>query len=382
MSAGENETIQLANVEAELNKHWRAVDGTNKTRACLFNLIIYTSHLERANHFKEMVRAIIDKSPCRIFFIKNLEEERNLLKTSTSLVGSTGADTGVVCDEILIEVSGTYLKQVPLLVLPYLLPDLPVYLLWGDDPTTDGGILTELLRYSSRVIFDSDSCKYLNTFCHQVHQLLLARDIEVVDVNWGRIKNWRDVFCQIFNTADKIKRLSATRKLIIRYNAGEMGSLNGMPQARAIYLQAWLAVNLGWSLVSSSLLEDKTSVTYVKEGLEVLVELCPIFERSLPLGLIQNIDIQTNDLHHYLLTRSSDFRSVNVELSSSQQCEIPFQLILSSMEREAALMREIFFELPGDHYEKMLAVVEKMDTKSCSPILGRKKSTPTTRAGI
>lgn len=60
-------TIHPADIESELEKIWDSLQGTNKMRACLFNLIIYAKKSQRIGYLNEMAQKLSRNFPAVSF---------------------------------------------------------------------------------------------------------------------------------------------------------------------------------------------------------------------------------------------------------------------------------------------------------------------------
>jgi glucose-6-phosphate dehydrogenase assembly protein OpcA len=161
--------IRLADIEKELNGLWETQKDKKLIKASLFNLIIYADVKEKSDFLDDMVKTILEKYPCRIIFISgNTDALKNSLRTSVANIIVGKGENAVACDRIHIDVSPQQLHRVPFIIFPLLIPDLPIYLLWGKDPTGEMDILPHLRPYASRLIFDSDSTYNLQDFSRKM----------------------------------------------------------------------------------------------------------------------------------------------------------------------------------------------------------------------
>ena len=125
------------------------------------------------------------------------------------------------CDVINFEVAGSYRERIPYVVLPHLLAQRPVYLLWGDDPLKKDPISIKLENRATRTIFDSESSENLVDFADMIlsHQSKTSGDI--ADLNWARFSPWRNLFANAFNHEDKLHCIQDAKDIHILYNTRE-----------------------------------------------------------------------------------------------------------------------------------------------------------------
>ncbi len=353
--------IKITDIDKELHKLWDSLEASHKVRACLFTLVLYTDDGTRVEHFKDLVKEIIEFLPCRIIFISGDHDlNNNFLRTSVSALTSGHGDQMIACDQITIEAGGEYLRRVPFVVTPHLVADLPVYMVWGQDPTKDHEILPYLEKYATRIIFDSECSNCIHSFARTVLDHVRVMKCEVADLNWARAKGWRDVLTQIFNTPGRIYQLANARRLSITFNNKKSDDCRH-PDVQALYLQGWLAARLNWKFQSFEKIENNLRITYQNSSGKVTVVLHPEFPDDLPPGSIIKVAMERNGDHFISAAREGKTRSVTVNVATPQHCEIPYTLLLSPLQRGQQLMKEIFYEPASEHYVSMLKSIAEVN---------------------
>jgi glucose-6-phosphate dehydrogenase assembly protein OpcA len=338
-------------IAAELNAKKRS------TTACLFNLVIYGSETRRIKYLQDLVNSILDKFPCRLIFIQGDRESTS----SYFRVKASNVPSGQIqCDQLVIETSQDQLFRVPFLITPNIVPDLPVYLLWGQNPFEERDIFPHLQKYAKRVIFDSECADNLKLFCKEMQTNLDTLKMDVMDINWALVSNWRDVLVEVFDTPEKIQHLYDCKSLIIKYNECKTETALH-PEARALYLQGWLASALGWTYQTTEHFYDDTVISYMGTVHPAIVGLSPQHVPSLPLGAILSMELTTADQQTYYICRKENVQQVEVHISSRDTCELPFTLSLPNIHRGLSFMREIFFNALGNHYRDTLKNIAKID---------------------
>lgn len=370
MTAQQTTDIQIPNIEKELDHLNEVAKGGRPTKACLFNLVIYGSETRRVRYLQELVDSILDKFPCRIIFIQSDQESSSsYFRVNVSKVSSTHAKASgskIQCDQIVIEASRDQLFRVPFLITPNIVPDLPLYLLWGQNPFEERDIFPHLQKYAKRVIFDSECADNLKAFCKEMQTNLDTLKMDVMDVNWALVSNWRDVMTEIFDTPERIQDLKNAKSIIIQYNRCKTEHALH-PEARALYLQGWLASALKWNYQNTDLFHDNTVISYMGAEHPVVVALAPQYIESLTLGSILSIEISTADHRLYYISRKESLQQVSVHISSQSTCELPFTLSLPNIHRGSTFMREIFFNSLGCHYRETLKNIAQVDIIQTPP---------------
>jgi glucose-6-phosphate dehydrogenase assembly protein OpcA len=350
---------KLPEIETELKNLWKSHSNANKIKACLFNLIVYTHDPKRASYFKQIVQMIMDTFPCRVIFIQgNREIKDPYLRVHVYTGSGSSYHQGMLCDKIIIEAAGPRLAEVPFLILPHLIPDLPIYLLWGQDPTKDGTILPYLQKFATRLIFDSECTENLHRFSQMMLNRLESSKNEIVDLNWTRIGGWREVITQTFDTQERIEQLAACRTIKIAYNSlTELSFFH--PETQALYLQAWLAAQLEWEYERMER-KDKILMYYRFQGHPIQIILQPQKREDLEPEEIVAMEISGKENYLCTLERRTDTQ-VTVHCSTQYQCQLPFTLVLSNIRSGRAFMQEVIYQRPSDQYNRMLRLISRIE---------------------
>lgn len=353
---GISEDIQIPNIEADLLKQREELEEKNLTKACLFNLIVYSHEQRRANYLKEIVHLITERFPCRIFFIQGKKEpSKNYLhvEVSQELVGKGEAVIG--CDQITIEASIKNLVRVPFIILPHIVPDLPIYLLWGQDPASENEIFPHLKEFTSRFIFDSEATPDLREFIGNMLSLIDSLKIDFMDLNWAHLSGWRNIISQVFDSLPKMDELRSCKKINIIYCKKSECESYLHQEIQAVYLQGWLASRLDWKYISKTLDNDAIRLTYENsDGKEIVISLRPKDYNEIPPSAIMEIEIESNLGNLYALLRQGIQPKVLVHISSLEKCELPLILVLPTLRRGMSFMKELLYQPTSDHYYEML----------------------------
>lgn len=360
--------IQIPNIEKELDRLWGIQEKDSQTKACLFTLIIYAHETRRVNYLQELVDSILDKFPCRIIFIQGEKESSTSyfrVKVSNVVSGQVQSKAGssIRCDQLVIETSHDQLFRVPFLLTPHIVSDLPVYLLWGQNPFEERDIFPYVQRYASRVIFDSECADNLQLFCKEMLTNLDALKMEIMDINWALVSNWRDLIAELFSAPDKLEDLKACKSMIISYNGCKTVTTQH-PEIRALYLQGWLASALKWKYQNIERFETHAVISYFGLVHPVVIALSQQQIPNLPPGAINSIEMKTSNDRNYFISRKDKLPQVIVYRSSKNTCELPFNLSLPNTHKGLSFMREIFFGGLGDHYRETLKTLSKLDFAS------------------
>jgi glucose-6-phosphate dehydrogenase assembly protein OpcA len=355
--------VSPSDIQRELNRIWESLETTNVARACLFNLIFYTEeNVTRTPYIQRIAQKVVEKFPSRVIFVTvDKKSEENFLKTEVSILSSSKGEFDVACDYISIQAGGTSQNQVPFVVLPHILPDLPVYLVWGEDPGKGDPLRDQLEQLASRLIFDSESTDDLPRFASSLLELKERSLFAVADLNWARIESWREMLSLAFYSKDNLEKIQRSQTIHMTYNAQE-SPFFCHTDIQAIYLQAWLACQLGWKFQKLS--REKEGLRFLYEGLHGSIEVLfsSTEQAQLPPGLILSVDIATREEEHFCFKRNLNMlHQITLQSSTREQCTLPSHYIFTKAESGHSLVKEICHRGTSEHFCKVLTLVKQMD---------------------
>jgi len=350
--------IQLTDINEELTRLWDSEQGQKKVRASLFSLILYVQKCEKTSFYQGIIKSVVSKFPCRVIMIINdMNPADEYLKTIVSSETIGEGELKVFCEIIQIEVAGKLIERVPYIILPHILPDLPVYLLWTQDPTTESAVLPHLEPLANRIIFDSESTENLQNYCSSVISLMHRFHCTIGDLNWSALSGWRKIFAQVFN--DQESYLSLTQSTIIRIQYNKNQTLfQKHTEVEAAYFQAWLASRLNWKFQTIEINEGNIRLTYRRPMNEVVILLVPQEIDAQPPGIILAVEIESaKNKGYYNFKQHLQTRQVFIQYSEKNFCQLPYSSYLGGSAEGQEIIEEIFYPSGGQHYQDMLEIL-------------------------
>jgi glucose-6-phosphate dehydrogenase assembly protein OpcA len=353
--------VSPAQIETELLRIWDSVDKTRQMRASLFNLIVFSRLSARTDYIRNIVQKIIDTFPCRVLFVSHdPDPSKHYLKTAVSVIASEGPRANV-CDDIDIGVAGSEWERVPYVIIPHLLPDLPVYLLWGEDPSQLHPLFQPLAALSTRIIFDSESADHLMKFAQTLLSLKERKGRDIADLNWARLEGWRDLLTSTFDSKERINDLKDIEEITITYNARETEFFCHL-KIQAMYLLALVSSRLGWNYQSIKKKENRFCFSF-EPAIKATIE--STFLEELPPGCILSMKIVTKGQSHYEFIRNfKQPHQVTVQITTHDRCQLPFQFILGKTPIGQSLVREIFLKGTSSFFLETLHQLQVLDRES------------------
>lgn len=352
--------VHPSQIENQLITIWDSLQGTGKTRACLFNLIIYTQKNKRVDYFYKVAQKLIEKFPSRIIFVTvNEEAPSETLKTSVAVITSESENNATACDLINIMLSLKNRERAPFMILPHILTDLPVYLLWCDDPSQNDPVSQKLEKLATRVIFDSESADHLTSFATAILKHKENSGSDIADLNWARIEGWRQLLAETFKSKDRLATLGELNSLKIYYNCLET-EFFCHTKIQALYLQGWLASQMGWTFKKATKVDKDTSLEYDYKSSKISVHLSPKNLKEVAPGRVLEIELSGKN-HLFRFKRAKEHpHIIHVEHSTELFCQLPTQFIFDRYESGQSLVKEIFHKGTSHHYLTLLKELSKI----------------------
>lgn len=354
--------IKPSEIQNELDRIEKAHDENRQQRAALFNLIVYAFESERLPYFVELSDLIAKQFPCRIIFIKeNPKSEEKELKTQVQVkLLENESDKTVICEQITVEAPESLNQNVFPLVLPHLLPDLPIYLVWAKDPTEPHPAFEPFKKLAHRLIFESECSNNLQSFAEKIQSNILKSHWEVADLNWARLESWRSVLLNLFNNEKRLQDLKELKKITLRYQGSE-SEYFCHNHFQVHYLHGWLAAQLGWTFKSLQIQKNLTEIIYQtgSRQIQVLLETEKKSSSKTP-GEITYAQFITESKLKFQCVNDPDQSLIKIEISDEEKPEEIYNSFLMHAKWEYSLAREICYQNTSAHYCAMLGVLSTL----------------------
>lgn len=252
--SGEARPVDVVAVEQELTHLWKAAaediaEGQSVVRACVLNLVAYATGDDVAQHINEVISQISGRHPSRsIVIVADPQAKEAQLRASISAHCQIPPEGGkqVCSEQVTLHGSGAAVDELHGTVLPLLVPDLPVFLWWHDEPSPGSHLLQELLDSADRLVIDSADFPPQRAVgaLADVQRLARENDVALSDLNWSRLTHWRELIAQFFDAPPDDQYLRRLDGISV-----EIASTHGRQAdlTEALLLVGWLASRMGWT---------------------------------------------------------------------------------------------------------------------------------------
>jgi len=142
-----------------------------------------------------------------------------------------GQHRKVCCEQVEVTATDAALADLPSVVLPLAVADLPL-ILWCRSARILGmPEFQPIAAMAQRVILDSASLPDPRTALRQIAERS-ARGVLIGDFSWTRLTRWREILSQVFENRCNLKTLQQITEVTIE--------VTGEPPVAAWYLGAWV----------------------------------------------------------------------------------------------------------------------------------------------
>ena len=198
-------------------------------------------------------RAISAHQPRRLITLAPTLEAGKTLESLVAAYCPLPEERGVnadACGDVVVLRGGMGAMQQGLAMLQELIPaDLPCWVWWNGSMDESPDLLEALAVPPRRLVVDSsigEPRRCLDLLVQRIEQ-----GQAVNDLNWLRLRTWRESLAMVFDPPDRQSALDQVVQLDI--------DVEGQHPVKGLLLAAWIADRLGWHLVNSFWINGQAS---------------------------------------------------------------------------------------------------------------------------
>ena len=211
-----------------------AEGGQGVLRACSLTLVAMAEESDDPMALGETLAALMPEHPARTISIRL---SGAAARTLTERVYAQcwmpfGQRRQICCEQVEITASDAALEDLPSVVLPLEVPDLPVVLWCRSVRLAAMPEFDALAQLAQKVVVDTAPIADSRAALELVASLA-ARGIWAADLSWTRTTRWRETLAGIFENHSYLDGLARTTKV-------RVASKREQPTVRSWYLAAWV----------------------------------------------------------------------------------------------------------------------------------------------
>jgi glucose-6-phosphate dehydrogenase assembly protein OpcA len=265
-------TIQPQNILRELADLWVSLgkesipdQASGVLRACAMTLVTVVEESEDTSDVWSVMAALMPEHPSRAIVIRfRPSKERALSSRVFSQCWMPfGQRRQICCEQIEITASDASLPDLPAVILPLAVADLPVVLWCRGSRWFSLEGFPQLAAIANKVVLDSAAMGGAADGLDRLDGLTRSGRI-LGDLAWTRLTRWRQMVAQIFENRSYLAEITSVQEVRIGFGGGT-------PPTGAYYLGAWLLDCLEGAGAKASVKWDRAAKAV--EGELVRVEL-------------------------------------------------------------------------------------------------------------
>jgi glucose-6-phosphate dehydrogenase assembly protein OpcA len=203
-------------------------------RACSMTLCVITEGSDDPSALGETIAALMPEHPSRAILIRLSGAGERALgeRVYQQCWMPFGQRRQICCEQIEITASDAALADLPSVLLPLAVPDLPVILWCRSARAALRPEFRDLARMATKVVFDTagfpdaaDAAWFLAD--------TQRRGTLVGDLAWTRLTRWREALARLFENREHLAHLPEIQSVRVSFPAGS--------ETSAWYLAAWTA---------------------------------------------------------------------------------------------------------------------------------------------
>ncbi len=209
--------------------------GSGVLRAIAMTLIAAVDESEDPAEVGETVALLMKEHPSRAITLRLVAGEGRVLSSRVyaQCWMPFGQRRQICCEQIEITASECAVEDLPAVVLPLTVPDLPVILWCRSARMVSLPEFAGIEAVATKIIVDGDSFASTGAAFEQLQKARREGRV-VADLAWTRITRWREITSRAFEDQMLYRQFSGPVDATIEYESEE-------PHDGAYYYAAWLA---------------------------------------------------------------------------------------------------------------------------------------------
>jgi glucose-6-phosphate dehydrogenase assembly protein OpcA len=236
-------TIAPEKILRELDEMWTALsrdpsgEGDGALRACSMTLVTLAEECEDFSVLGEVIAALMPEHPARTIVVRLQGAGEQLSERVYSQCWRPfGQKRQVCCEQVEITASDATLADLPSVILPLAVPDLPLIAWCRCARVATLPEFGAIAAMAQRVIVDGNPLPTAREALGLVGGIA-ANGVRVSDLAWTRLTRWRAVLSQLFENRQNLAELPRISKVTV--------TTNGEAPVGACYFGAWVMDVLG-----------------------------------------------------------------------------------------------------------------------------------------
>lgn len=229
---------ELAALWVSLGREHQEGDGQGVLRACTMTLFVLADEADDPSAIWETMAALMPDHPARAVLVRLARGTGRALEARVFAQCwlPFGQRRQICCEQIEISASDAALADLPPVILPLAVPDLPV-VVWCRCPRTFASPeLPRICAAAGKIVVDSRAMGDARAVLPTLAARALAGPA-LADLAWTGLTRWRELVSRVFENRSYLEGLPGASEVSIAFTGDQ-------PPTPAWYLAAWLEAGL------------------------------------------------------------------------------------------------------------------------------------------
>lgn len=241
--------VDLTTVDRQINQLRkdlsRQLDDVSPVVTHVFNLVVYTDSEQSAAQVASELASVSRRHPSRaIILIADRWHQESPIDAEVRLMcaAQPGGGAPLCFEQVFVTVQGRAADHLSSVVVPLLMPEVPTYLWWPGQPLFGHRLFHRLLASTDQLVIDSGQFQSPGDGLNDLARLCSGR-YGVNDINWGRLKPWREIIAQFFDAPQVTPYATVIRHVSVVFGRGDGDYARST--AGLLLMLGWVASVLG-----------------------------------------------------------------------------------------------------------------------------------------
>jgi len=250
-------TVAPEKVLKELSALWvahgkegAAAGAAGVLRACSMTLVVLAETGDDLAALGETIAALMPEHPARalMIYLRGAGPRSLAERVTQQCWKPFGKGPQICCEQVEITASDAALADLPLVLLPLVVPDLPVIVWCRSARLLRMPEFRQISTMATKVVMDSAGLAGLAAVMGWMADAT-REGLMIADLSWTRLTRWREMLSHVFENRDYLAKLSGISEVRVEF-AGELG-------VAAWLMGAWVANALADAGVKAALRVEK-----------------------------------------------------------------------------------------------------------------------------
>jgi glucose-6-phosphate dehydrogenase assembly protein OpcA len=369
-------TLDVEAIERTLAELWKQAAGHDQSvgddavlRARVAGVMVYLNDESLLADTRQVISELATFHPCRALLMvgdrnaaaRDIEMYLTALCANQKRSGSRN----VCCEEIILTAHGRFVSELPSAAVPLLVPDLPVFLWWREEPGAEDKVFNQLCLAADRVVIDSADFHAPPSDFLGVTQLFNRESDEAIalsDINWARLTPWRASLANFYDVEDYRIELDKITDVQIHFVA-ETEKTSAV-SSQAVLIASWLASRLNWKFAGAMETQSSSrglAFQFRSNDRVVKLSLNEVQRPAMKSGRLCEIELKVSQKPAtFMVSRSEDGLHLKTQTTIGER-SYPHQLLrVGNWSAAQLLNRELEILSHDKIYEEAIEVAAEM----------------------